>query len=138
SVACFGNDRPFLAAFCGAAAAALHATYLLGAALLTGAYMLVLVRQRAWQKALGVGALALAVVTPTVLYSWLTFGPSSSAAFARAEEILVHFRVAHHAEPRVWFNAIALAQIGWIGLALWLTRGTQLGAALLIVSLFSL
>lgn len=137
SVACFLNGRPFLAVVCSSAAAAVHATYMPGAGLLTVGYLLVLFWERQWQTALLVGALALATVVPTLLYSWRTFGPSSPEAFAQSQDILVHFRVPHHAEPRLWLDAIALAQITWIGLALWLTRGTRLAAVLGIVALLT-
>lgn len=138
SVACFSNGRPYLAAVCAAAAAAIHTTYMPGAAMLTVAYMVVMLRERAGRSALLVGLLALAVVLPTLLYSWQTFGPSSAETFTQAHDVLVHFRVPHHADPRRWLDAIALAQIAWIGLGLWLARGTRLGAALLLVAVLTL
>jgi hypothetical protein len=135
SVACFVNGRPFLAVVCSSAAAAVHVTYMPGAGLLTIAYLLILSWERHWRTVLLVGALALAIVVPTLLYSWRTFGPSSPQVFAQAQDTLVHFRVPHHAKPRLWLDAIALAQLTWMGLALWLTRGTRLAAVLGIVAL---
>jgi hypothetical protein len=137
SVACFLSGRPFLAVVCSSAAAAVHVTYMPGAGLLTIAYLLILSWERAWRTALLVGALALALVAPTLLYSWRTFGPSSPEAFAQAQDILVHFRVPHHAQPQLWLDPIAYAQIAWIGLALWLARGTRLTAVLGIVALLT-
>jgi uncharacterized membrane protein len=137
SVRCFINNRPFLAVVCSSVAAALHTTYMPGAALLTIAYLLVLSWERAWQTALGVGALALVIVVPTLVYSWQTFAPTSPEVFAQAQDILVHLRLPHHTEPRLWLDAIALGQIAWIGLAWWLTRRTRLASVLGIVALLT-
>jgi len=137
SVACFANGRPFLAVVCSSTAAAVHTTYLPGAALLTIAYLLVLTWERAWPTALWAGALALAIVVPTLVYNWQTFAPTAPQVFAQAEDVLVHLRLPHHTEPRLWLDAIALGQIAWIGLAWWLARGTRLAAILGIVAVLT-
>jgi hypothetical protein len=105
--------------------------------LLTLAYLLVLFWERRWQTALLVGALGLLIVVPKLLYSWGTFAPSFADAFAEAQAVLARFRLPHHAEPRLWLDAIAVAQLTWILLALWLARGTRLGVVLGIVALLT-
>ena len=59
-----GSDRPFLAAVFVGLAADLHATYLLPGAMLTLGFMTSLAQERRWWKALGTGAIALALRDP--------------------------------------------------------------------------
>jgi hypothetical protein len=132
SICLFLRDRPFLAGLSLAAAALVHATYLLGAGILTLAYVLILARDKRTRTALLLGAFTLVLVSPMLVYGVVTFGPTSTDAFARAQDLLVHLRVPHHAVVREWFNALAAAQLTWIGWALYLAWGSRLGWILLV------
>ena len=112
-------------------AATFHPTYLLSAAVLTVAYMVIEFRSRkSYRQSLQIGVLALVLVLPILAYSTNSFLPSGSDA----REILVHFRLPAHAVVLEWFGPAALATLILIGLALILTRGTPLFALMLISS----
>jgi hypothetical protein len=126
SVAEFLHDRPFLAVTWAVLAAGMHSTYILSAASLTLAYLYLLLRDRRIREALLIGAWALLLVSPILIYVVCTFGPSSPEAFAQAQHLLAHFRIPHHAQMDRWLDGIAWAQIGWILMAMYLVRGNRL------------
>jgi len=139
SIFLFVRGRGFVAATAAAGAGIVHATYLLPAAFLVLAYVLVVWRQQgSWRKGVLLGGWALVLVLPLVLRSIIEFAPSSPRAFAEAQRLLVHFRIPHHAVPEVWFDGVAAAQLAWVVLAIWLTRGTVLFPVLLIPFFLSL
>lgn len=138
SVALFLQDRPLLAVLCSSGAAAVHATYVPGAALLTLAYLWLLLRERRHRTALLVGLAALAVVTPTLIHHLVVFGPTSAEAFARAEFLLAQVRVPHHSQPTRWLDWIAVLQVFWIAAAWRLVRHERLGFIFAFVALLTL
>lgn len=126
SVCTFLHDRPFLAVTWSSLAAVMHSTYLLPAAFLTLAYLYLLVRDRRIRTASFVGAWALLLVSPMLVYILRTFGPTSPEAFAEAQHLLAHFRIPHHAQVDRWLDGIAWGQIGWVVAALCVARGSRL------------
>ncbi len=138
SLAAFADGRPLRAAAWAAAGAVAHSTYLLGAAGLVLAYMVVLFREGRARTAFLTGAMAFLLVLPVVVHLLITFGPTSPSKFAEAQELLVHFRIPHHAVPAQWFDKIAAAQVGWMAVGILLTWGTRLFPTLLIPALLAL
>jgi hypothetical protein len=126
SIALFVRGRPLWAVACAGLAAVFHSTYLLGAGLLTLAYLAVLLAERQPRQALRLGALALVPVVPLLGYVWATFRPASPAVFTEAQAILVNVRIPHHTIPALWCDPIAVGQIAWVLLGLFLVRGTRL------------
>jgi hypothetical protein len=123
SVQQFLEGRPYRAVLAAAVAATVHPTYLLSAAVLTFAYMFAEIRaHKSYNQALRIGALALALVLPILVYSFRSFIPSA----ADAQGILVHFRLPAHAVVTEWFSLASLATLALIGLALVLTRDSRL------------
>lgn len=122
----FLEDRPFAAVFSACLGATIHSTYLLGAAMLTLGFLVVVWGEEGWRRALLLGGWALALVTPVTLYTILTFRPTSAEAFAESQAILVYTRIPHHCLPELWCDGIAMAQIAWMLLAIFLVRGTRL------------
>ena len=120
------KDKPLLAVMCSSSGAVLHNTYMLSAAMLTVAYLLVLAYQRRWWTALATAGLALVIVLPIVIINGLAFMPTSADTFSEAKHILVHFRIPHHAIPRLWCDHIAWLQIAWMVLGIGLSYGTRL------------
>jgi Domain of unknown function (DUF6798) len=137
SAAVFAHGRSVLAIFLLSAACAIHPTYLLAAALLTVAYMRVLRRTSGDRAAFWHGALALALVAPSVIYSATTFSPTSPGQFRESQQIICDFRIPHHTKFARWFDLVAGLQIAWIALAIGLSWGTRLFALMLIPSLLS-
>ncbi len=126
SIHSFLQDRPLRAVTWSSLAAVMHSTYLLSAAFFTLSYLYLLCREKRVRESFVVGGWAFAVVAPVLVYNLVTFAPSSPQAFVDAQHLLAHFRIPHHAEPQRWFDGIALAQIVWVAVALFLVRGERL------------
>jgi len=114
----FARGRAYAAAVCVALASMIHATYLLPAGMLVLGFMLALLREKKPWRAAGVGALALVLVLPVIAHLLLTFAPESPETFARAQDILVNFRIPHHSRPDLWLDGVAMFQIAWVVVAL--------------------
>jgi hypothetical protein len=134
SLLAFAHDRPLLAGGCIGLGCIFHSTYLLSGACLTLAYLVVLLRERRVRMALATGGVALLLVLPVVVYSAITFRPTSPGVFAEAQNILVHFRIPHHTIPRLWFDEVAGLQLVWIVLGIALAWGSRLFPVLVISS----
>jgi hypothetical protein len=135
SLGLFLRGRAAWAVVAAALAASVHPTYLLSAAILVLAYCLVLWRdERSLRRPVLLGALALALVTPIVLYVIIALGPTSPDRIAEAQQILAHERIPHHALPAAWFDATVLVKLALLGLALFVTRKTRLARVLALVS----
>ncbi len=128
----FLRDRPLAAVVCLATAGTLHPTYLLCAAVLTGTYMAILLReQRTSRQAIRIGAFTLVLVGPVLAYSALRFGPTTAEIANRAREILIDYRMPHHARPDSWFRGYAPLQVTLVVSSLYLVRRTRLFPVLL-------
>lgn len=125
AICLFVWDRPLLAAVCLAAAATVHATYLLPAGMLTLGFAATLLKEGRLRLALCLACLALVLVLPVILHALLTFAPTSPAQFAQAQDILVNVRIPHHARPDLWFDRIAAVQVAWMVLGVALAWGTR-------------
>ncbi len=135
----FLESRPYLAALAAAASAVFHPTYALPAGLLTAGLMISLyLDTRRLKRPLVTGALALAVVSPVLVYSFANFWGSSPQTAAEAQQILVEFRIPHHAVISQWFSGPDLVKIGMVAAALWLVRRSRLFPVMLAVTLGTL
>jgi len=101
------------------AATIFHPTYLLSAAVLTAVYMgLHFWESRNLRSTLALGLGAFVGVIPVLWHTYGTFGGTSPEVTARAREILVTFRIPHHALVAEWFDASVLVKAVLVGLAL--------------------
>jgi hypothetical protein len=133
SIALFLRRRAYLAVLLACLAATIHPTYLLSAASLTLAYMIIAYREeRKIAKPLLIGALALAAVAPILWYTYTSFAGASSETAAQAQAILVNERIPHHALASWWFDATAVVKILLVLLALYLVRKARLFLILLV------
>lgn len=148
SIYLFLENRQIWAVLAAALAATFHPTYLLPAGMLVLAYMLQAYREeRSLKTPVTLGGVALLAVTPIVVYTILSFNPSNTQAYARAQQILVSYRIPHHAVIREWFDATAVFKVLWICTAIYLMRASRLalimgvpfllGTGLTLVQLFS-
>jgi len=128
----FASERPWLAMLAACVGASVHSTYLLSAGLLVLGYQIVLWRAGRRREALLLGTAALALVMPVVAYSALTFAPTSPEAFAAAQHIIAQERIPHHCVIGDWLDGVAIAQIAWVVLALWLLRRQPLFPVLVV------
>jgi uncharacterized protein DUF6798 len=132
AVCLFARGRPFLAVVCVVAGAVFHSTYLLPAGLLTLGFVCALLAEGQLRQGLAAGALALVLALPVVIFVLVTFGPTSRATFAAAQDVLVNVRIPHHTQPELWIDPISAVQIGWMVLALVLVWRTRLFLALAV------
>jgi hypothetical protein len=126
SIYLFVTDRPWWAVVTACLAGILHTTYLLSAGLLVLAYVCYLFGSDRRRAAFLMAGLAAALVAPSLAYTWFTFGPTTEGDFAYAQEVLAHYRIPHHCEVGRWLDEIAVAQIAWVAVAMWLVRGSKL------------
>jgi hypothetical protein len=142
SVVVFVRGHEFGAVLSAVLAATVHPTYALTAGLLTLSYLIVIWRDGRRRQALKVGALAFVLILPTLIHGVMTFRPTSAAAFAEAQGLLVHLRIPHHCIARLWCDGVAVGQIAWMLLGVALARRTRLafvmGAVFLISALLTI
>ena len=139
SIYTFLRGRPFLAVVFLSIASLFHSTYLLCAAILTLAYMLCILREgRNIRKAIAVGALALSLVLPIVIYVYISFPVATPAIHARFESIFVDWGIPFHARPSYWFDAFSALQVAIVIIALYLLRKTRIFTLLAVSFLVGL
>jgi len=92
-------------------------------------------RFRAFKEPFLLGLVALVAIAPILLYVYVNFGHTSPQATARAQDILVNFRIPYHAQPSWWFDGTAVVKILFVIAALYLVRKSRLFTILLICTL---
>lgn len=132
----FLRRKPYLAILSLVIAATVHPTYILSAGVLTFTYMLVIfLEDRVPLPSLSVGAISLLFISPILYYVYTSFGGSTPGMTAQAQDILVNFRIPHHAVVANWFDLTAVVKIGLGFLAIFLSRKTRLFLILLVPTL---
>lgn len=132
SIYLFLRRKPYLAVLAATLAATIHPTYLIGSAILTSTYMLTTwIEEREILPALALGGMALLSISPILLYVINVFGGTVPEAVERSREILVTFRIPHHAVVGQWFDATAVVKIVIITAAIYVVRKSRLFLILL-------
>jgi hypothetical protein len=127
SIYLFLEKRIILALVAIGVAVTFHPTYLLTSAILVFSYLVSEYREnKIFSEVLKLGFFALIIVTPISIYVFGSFGLATSLANSRAQEILVNYRIPHHAMISEWFNITSVIQIGLIFLAVYLIRNSRL------------
>ncbi len=127
SIYLFLNHRPYLAIITACLASIFHPTYLLSAALLTLAYMTIsFCETRQVKTPLGLGVVALILVSPVLYQSFSLFWGMDPVSVEKARQILINFRLPHHALVTQWFDATALVKVFFILFAMLVVRKTRL------------
>lgn len=133
SIYAFLRDKPLVAVLCLVVSAAFHSTYLLSAAVLTCAYMVVIfAKEKNLRKGLLVGISASLMVIPILTYILLHFSPTTADITQQAQSILVDHRIPHHAKLTNWFGLPTMFQITLIIFSIYLVRRTKLFPVLLL------
>jgi len=135
SLAAFVNQRPLLACVLAAIVCVLHATYMLPAGLMVFSYCIVLVREKQTRTAIIGGAIALALVAPTLVFSAQTFLGGDPDQLREAQRIFARIRIPHHTSFERWFDTVAGVQLVVMALGLLLAWRTRLFQVLLIPAL---
>jgi hypothetical protein len=108
-------------------AAIFHPTYLLSAAVLSGAYLADTFARTGRWRALLPGAVAAALtLVPVGVYAVVAFGPAPGPVHEAAQSVLVDFRIPHHAKPEVWFAPDDALRLGIVAAGLALSWRTVL------------
>jgi hypothetical protein len=127
SIALFLHRKRILAMLALATAIYFHATYLIAAALVTLGYLWILWREtRTLRAPFFYGASILLAISPMLAYIYNLFKPTGPRTYAEAQNLLVNFRIPHHAVIGEWFNWTVIAQLLIVILALILIWRTQL------------
>ncbi len=138
------KNRKYAAILAACTAALFHPTYLLSAAILVSITIL----GYAWEnrhewdrkhtfKLVAMGFFALLVISPILVYTFRSFG-SPSAITDQSRNILITFRIPHHAIIEEWFNYTSVIKLVLIFLGLILTWRTRLFTILLIPTVVGL
>ncbi len=115
----FLSSRPYLAAASAAVAGVFHPTYLLSAALLILSFGIAdWIANRKLAEPIRYGTLAMLLVAPVVIYVVSSFAGSSVGTATQARNILVNYRIPHHALVSEWFDIPAIFQVSLIVAAL--------------------
>lgn len=133
SIYLFLNNHKYLAVASACLAAIFHPTYLLSAALLTCSYIVLIYREsREIKQTASLGLMALILVSPIVYRSFSIFTGDDAFLVEKARQILITFRIPHHAIVSQWFDATAIVKILFMLLALWIIRNKSVFTILLI------
>ena len=133
SILAFYRKKPILAIILLAISVTFHSSYLLSAAVLTSTYMgIIIVKEKAYRKALLLGAMSLVLVLPTLIYSIKNFGPTNAEIFNQAESVLVNYAIPFHALASVWLDNLEYLQIILVGLSLLIIRKSKLFPVLVV------
>lgn len=127
AIACYLRGFLTVSVLSLAVAATFHPTYLLSAGIITLIFMgLEFQKEKRLRRPLLIGTGALFCVIPILVTTFQTFGGTEPLLSARARELLVTFRIPHHAIPAVWFNGSVFVKSAFLLLALFLTKRTRL------------
>jgi Domain of unknown function (DUF6798) len=138
AIAAFVHRRLILTVLCMVFVCTVHATYLLPAALLTLGFMHVLWWDGRRRQCIAFGAGTFLGVLPVTIDGMRRFAPTTLEQFRQAQELLVEFRLPHHAVIYQWFDWIAALQIAWMALGVFLVRRSPLFPVMLIAGLGAL
>lgn len=132
----FLKRRSLLSLLSLAVAVSFHSVYLFSAALLTLGYLWVIFREkRNIKDPVAFGILALLLVTPVLIYTFIIFKPTSTEITREINDILVNIRNPQHAIPSEWFDWSVVVQTSIVLGALFLVRKHRLFSILLILIL---
>ena len=143
SIFAFINNRPFISIFLISLSATIHPTYLLSAGALALAYCLsyffsekqLSFNERLHKNGLYVLEMSfffLVLISPILFYTYNNFATSPTETTFAARQILVNFRIPHHALVSYWFNYSSILKLLILASGLFLTRKTKLFVLLVI------
>ena len=136
SIFLFLKGRVYLAVMAATLASIIHPTYLLSAGVLTAAYMWIVFREeKSVGKMLAIGFLAFILVIPILGYVFFLYSFTPAETTARARDILVNFRIPHHAIISEWWGGNVIGKVAIVVLALVIIRRTKL--CIILLSCFS-
>jgi len=129
----FLAGRTRLSAVLVAVAVTFHPAIAFTGAVLVAAFMWVSWRMRGnAREALILGAIALVIVLPSVVWSWLLMQPTDPRIYQDAREIFRFVRTPESQNPAEWIGYSTLLRLALVGAAAWFVRRSELLPILLI------
>jgi hypothetical protein len=123
SIEQFLRGKPLRAIIASTIATTVHPTYLLSSAVITVSYVLVTYYEtRQIRRAFFIAVLALILILPILSYVYISFVPIPPDA----QDILVNFRIPHHAVPTEWIDETVALKLLIVIVALFMIRGTKI------------
>lgn len=139
SIYFFIKRRRILSVIAFVVAIYFHSTYLLPGAFLTVTYMVLEYKQsKKWKVVLHIGISAFILVLPVLIYNLVNFQSNSFDIAQSARDILINFRIPHHAKFSEWFIPEVIIQLFLIFTALYILRNSELFRVLAWVTLGSI
>ncbi len=134
SLLLYARGRLTAAIATAGAAAIFHPTYLLSAAVLSGAYLVdTFAGTGRWRTLVPGAAVAALTLVPVAVYALIAFGPAPAPLHEAAQSVLVDFRIPQHAKPEEWFGADDAIRLGIVAAGVALAWGTVLFPVLALV-----
>jgi hypothetical protein len=129
----FLNQKVYLSLFAIGIAVVFHPTYLLTSGILVFAYLVSEYKDsKNLKEVYKIALFALILVSPILIYVFQFFSGITSLASSQAQEILVNYRIPHHAIIGEWFNITSVIQLGLIFWAIYLVRNSRLFLIMII------
>ncbi|MFN2146517.1 MAG: DUF6798 domain-containing protein [Anaerolineales bacterium] len=129
----FLKEKPYWGSVAVAAAGNFHTGYLIGAAAIVAAFLLVdLWEKRDLKRVLMIGGLALLLVLPIVAFYYFSNAGATSAEVAEATKILVQERIPHHTQVSVWWDDLVIVKILLVLGAMLVARRMKIFSVLLV------
>ncbi len=123
SIYLFLKNRYFFSLLSLAVAVSFHSVYLLTSAVLTLGYLWVIFQKKREIKSPALFAVtALLLVAPVAAYTFFVFKSTSMELTRQANEILVNYRVPHHADISQWLDWSVAVQVAIVIAALAVVR----------------
>ncbi len=127
AIYCFMQEKPAWTVALLALTPTLHPTYLVSAGVLTLVLMGILYfERRSVFPPLIFGGLTFIGVLPILIHAFLTFGGTDPHLTAASRQLLVDFRIPHHAVIAEWLDGSVLVKLMILLGGLYLTRKTRL------------
>lgn len=120
----FISGKPIWSSALSALTACIHPTYLFSAALLVAGFMLqAWLQEKDFKKALLIGATALVIVAPILIFIFTNFWGIDGAE--KAQSILAKIRIPHHALVSAWFDITTIIKILLVLAALYVIKNEK-------------
>ena len=114
-----------------------HPAYLLSSAIIVLSYMFIIAKEKNLKSSLWFGVLALILVLPIIIYTIISFAPTSAASLKESQNILIYHRISHHAIPERWIDQWLIIKIIIIFISLFIIKRTRIFFVVLFCLIFS-
>ncbi|MCH8748483.1 hypothetical protein IH781_01905 [Patescibacteria group bacterium] len=138
SIAAWLSKRNYTAAILAGLAGLMHFSHVLTTAPLVAMYAWLAWRERrSLVTPILLIGMWLAVLSPSLVYTYYAFAPTGGEISRLGNEILTTVRIPQHSDTRVCLGTITWLQVAFVALALWLIRKTRFFWLLFVPTLWA-